>query len=143
MVKLNVDCLHLIFNELENQNSLYSCLLVNKEWCNIVVPILWKKHSWNANLLYNNCGEPERKLFNTIISCLPSSSKKLLSDNDFKSFSTILSKPISFNYISFCEFPNPKIVDKIVRMMFEEFSVEQISVDRRKPFRTRNLQIIC
>ena len=32
MTKLNIDCLHLIFNELQKDiNSLYSCLLVNKE----------------------------------------------------------------------------------------------------------------
>ena len=45
MEKLNVDCLILIFNELRaDNNSLYSCLLVNKEWCHLVVPILWEEY---------------------------------------------------------------------------------------------------
>ena len=70
MEKLNVDCLYLIFNELTNENSLYPCLLVNKEWCNMVVPILWKKYSW-----YEMNEDLEKKLYNTILSCLPSSSK--------------------------------------------------------------------
>src|SRR3954453_2564320 len=122
MVKLNLDCLNLIFDELKgDKNSLLSCLLVNKEWCNIAVPILWKRHSWDGDSWYDSrydyCGNgPERKLFNTILSCLPSSSKKLLSDNNIKLFSTILLKP-TFNYVSFCEFPDAKTVDKIVEMV--------------------------
>ena len=75
-----------------------------------------------------------KKLFNTILSCLPTSPKKLLSDNDIKLPSTILLKPTSFNYISFCEFQNPIIVDKIVGIMLEDFSLGQINI---------NLQIIC
>jgi hypothetical protein len=72
MIKLNVDCLALIFNELqENKNSLYSCLLVNRDWCIVAVPILWKNHSW--------CNKHE-KIFNIILSYLPSSSKQLLSE---------------------------------------------------------------
>ena len=83
----------IIFNELYDRNSLHSCLLVNKEWCNIVVPILWNRYSWSKS---------EKKLFNIILSCLPSSSKQLLSDNDIKLPSTIILKPSLFNYISFC-----------------------------------------
>src|SRR3954454_6274350 len=105
MKKLHIDCLILIFNQLD-KNSLYSCLLVNKEWCDIVVPILWKQHKW------------EEKLLNTILSCLPFSSKQLLSDNDIKLPLTILSKSTLFNYISFCKFPNFYVMDKIIK---EEF----------------------
>src|SRR5437763_16761807 len=103
MIKLNIDCLVLIFNELQtDKNALYSCLLVNKEWCRLVVPILWKNHSWRSPLkMYYG----KEKLFNTILSWLPSSSNQLLSDNDIKLPSTILLKPSSFNYLSFCEFP--------------------------------------
>src|SRR3954464_8646365 len=99
MTKLNVDCLNLIFNELQGDKiSLHSCLLVNKEWCNVVVPILWKERSW-----YESYKVSKKKLFNTMLSCLPSSSRQLLSDNDIKLPSTILLKPTLFNYISFCE----------------------------------------
>src|ERR1044072_2162511 len=112
MEKLNVDCLYLIFNELTDNKSLYSCLLVNKEWCNIVVPILWKKCL--KNYLYGD----EIRLFNTILSCLPLSSKQLLSDNDIKLPSTILLKTPLFNYISFCEFPDSEFVNDIVTMVF-------------------------
>src|SRR5256885_6135904 len=115
MEKLNIDCLILIFNELADKNSLHSCILVNKEWCNIVVPILWKEYS------YENSGQ---KLFNTILSCLSSSSKKFLSDNDIKLPSTIFLKAPLFNYVSFYKFPHGLIV-KIVKMVFgEEFNPE-------------------
>src|SRR5213083_800851 len=105
MTKLNVDCLNLIFDELEeDKNSLHSCLLVNKEWCNIAVPILWKKYS-NVILFKEN--EESKNLVNTILSCLPPSSRQLLSDIDIKLLSTILLKTPLFNYISFCKFPHP------------------------------------
>ena len=113
MNKLNVDCLYLIFYNNLDRISLFPCLLVNKEWCNIVVPILWKTYS----------GYPlrhEEKMDNTILSCLLPSSKQLLSDNNIKLPSTILSNPPLFNYISFCEFPNTYIINKIVQNMFEE-----------------------
>ncbi|GET50803.1 hypothetical protein GLOIN_2v1880770 [Rhizophagus irregularis DAOM 181602=DAOM 197198] len=72
MEEINFDCLVLIFNILKNdKKSLHSCLLVNKKWCNLVVPILWKSYSLD---------EINEKLCNVILSFLPSSSKKLLSD---------------------------------------------------------------
>src|SRR5436190_2037223 len=113
MIKFNMDCLVLIFNETD-KNSLYSCLLVNKEWCSIVVPILWKIFSWHVALgRWWDC-ESAKKLSNTILACLPSSSKKLLSDNGVKLSSEILLRSPLFNYISFCEFPIDEIVSLIV-----------------------------
>jgi hypothetical protein len=54
MEKLNIDCLVLIFDKLRaNRKSLYSCLLVNKEWCHLVVPILWGKHHNYKEKYYN------------------------------------------------------------------------------------------
>src|SRR5438270_11985265 len=111
MNKLNIDCLVLIFNEME-KNSLYSCLLVNKEWCNIVVPILWKKFSWNWHSLYGEVSNSEKRLFNTILSCLLLSSKQLLSDNGIKLPSAVLKGVPLFNYIGFCEFPTHYIINK-------------------------------
>src|ERR1051326_646165 len=88
MAKLNVDCLFRIFNQV-NKNSLHSCLFVNKEWCNIAVPILWKKYSKNFLFIEK---ENRKKISNTIFSCLPLSSRQLLSDNDIKLSSIILLK---------------------------------------------------
>ncbi|CAB5303670.1 hypothetical protein RhiirA1_540293 [Rhizophagus irregularis] len=116
MIKLNLDCFNLILKESRlNKKSLYSCLLVNKEWCNLVVPILWKKYSW-----YCNHKESENKIFNIILSCLSTSSKQFLFDNNIKLPSTIFLKPLSFNYISFCEFPRAGIIDNIKDMIFKD-----------------------
>src|ERR1044071_3946096 len=42
-IKLNRDILYLLFEELQSDpKSLFSCLLVNRLWCETVVPILWK-----------------------------------------------------------------------------------------------------
>ena len=68
MEKLNVDCLNLIFNELQaDEASLYSCLLVNKEWCSVVAPILWKEHSTFGVWYYGI--ESSEKFYSTILSC--------------------------------------------------------------------------
>ncbi|CAG8576558.1 20281_t:CDS:2 [Rhizophagus irregularis] len=112
MLRLNVDCLVLIFDELQDKESLYSCLLVNREWCRLVVPILWKNYSW--------CNVDEFNFFNTILSWLSTSSKKILSDNDIKLPSTTLLKPPLFNYISFCRFPETEIINRMIEMVLEK-----------------------
>src|SRR3954453_3288350 len=113
MINFKVDFFNLIFNELRDKNSLHSCLLVNKEWCNIVVPILWKEYSLHGENSQNE------KLFNTILSCLPSSSKQLLFYNDIKLPSTILLKTPLFNYIRFCKFPKTDFINKIIKMVYK------------------------
>jgi hypothetical protein len=116
MKKLNIDCLILIFNELRADNkSLYSCLLVNKEWCHLIVPILWEKYPY-----YFNHEKSKEKFSNTILSCLPTSSKQLLFDNNIKLPSTILSKSPTFNYINSCKFLKANIVDNIINMVYKE-----------------------
>src|SRR5688572_4480795 len=114
MSKLNLDVLMFIFNELQSdKKSLYSCLLVNREWCRIVVPILWKSAWFNDQ-------ESEQKVFSIILFCLPSYSKQLLSDYDVKlqlplRFST---KPL-FKYISFCAFPDNSTVYNMTEMILK------------------------
>ncbi|GBB98245.1 hypothetical protein RclHR1_03180010 [Rhizophagus clarus] len=109
----------LIFDKLQkDRNSLHSCLLVNKKWCKIIIPILWKKHAWNLQLTI----ESVKKLSNILLSFLPSSSKKLLSDHGIELPSTILlyKFPLLFNYISFCNFPRQINVNNIIHMVLGE-----------------------
>jgi hypothetical protein len=114
MIRFNLDCLSLIFNELESdKKSLYSCILVNRQWCQLIVPILWRKYP----LYYEKSG---KKLFNTILSGLPTSSKQLLFDNNIKLPLTILSKPLLFNYVSFCKYLETGTINGFIEMMFEE-----------------------
>ena len=77
-----VDCLNLIFDELQaNKNTLHSCLLVNREWCHLVVPILWRKLYLQNYYIRRN---REKTLCSTILSCLSPSSRQLLFDNGIK-----------------------------------------------------------
>src|ERR1700722_5311371 len=92
MSQLPVDCLNEIFEYLENEGeTLLSCLLVNRLWCEVAVRILWRS-AWNYCPLN----------IRTLIACLPNESKEILHKNGI----TILaptSKPPMFNYASFCK----------------------------------------
>ncbi|PKC75717.1 hypothetical protein RhiirA1_448506 [Rhizophagus irregularis] len=128
MSRLNPDILILIFDKLQyDKKSLYSCILVNREWCRIVVPILWK-------VTWYNDEKSERKLFNTILFCLPISSKQLLIDNGVKLQLSLMTGQPLFKYISFCTFPNNSIVYKMIEMVLVDdySSLKQMKRDLLK-----------
>jgi hypothetical protein len=112
MEKLNIDCLILIFNK--SWASLHSCLLVNREWCHLVVPILWEEcpNFYESKLI--------EKYFNVILSYLPSSSKQRLFNCNIKLPSTIFLKPLTFNYISYCKSLDYRIVNDIINTVLKE-----------------------
>ncbi|GBB90993.1 hypothetical protein RclHR1_18080003 [Rhizophagus clarus] len=92
MSQLSFDCLMDIFDYLENDKiSLFSCLLVNKLWCNISVRILWKDSS-----------NYSPQTFRTLIICLLNESKEDISKNK-NNLSSPIPKPPMFNYASFCK----------------------------------------
>ena len=71
MSQLTTDCLNYIFEYLEDdKDTLYSCILVNRLWCEISVRFFWSDSSH-----YNTSN------FRTLISCLPNESKEMLSKN--------------------------------------------------------------
>src|SRR6266542_2276806 len=82
--QLSADCLNEIFKYLDDKVDLYSCLLVDRLWCEVSVRILWK-------IIRN---------YNTLIICLPNESKEVLYKNGFI-LSTSTSKPPLFNYVTF------------------------------------------
>jgi hypothetical protein len=90
------DILYPIFEELQyDKESLASCLRVNKTWCEIVVPILWR-NPWEY-LTH----EKKELLLNVIISHLTDEAKYRLKQH-FSSSTNSYKKPL-FNYISFCK----------------------------------------
>src|SRR5581483_8219299 len=92
MSKLPVDCLNEIFEYLEDDRiTLYSCLLVNRSWCEVSVRIYWKD-VWNYGI----------SNFSALIACLPNESKEILSKNGI-TISIPISKSPTFNYVSFCK----------------------------------------
>ncbi|RIA88721.1 hypothetical protein C1645_825958 [Glomus cerebriforme] len=87
MLQFSADCLSEIFEYLEEDKTLCSCILVNKLWCKISVRILWRRI----------------RNYNTLITCLPNESKEVLSRNGII-ISTSTSEHPMFNYASFCKY---------------------------------------
>src|SRR6266536_2427195 len=121
MSKLNRDVIYLIFQNLQDdKNSLYSCLLVNKTWCEIIIPILWK-NPWK----YLRRGN-DKLLLKVIISHLSDESKNDLSQeiNFLKGSYESYQKPL-FDYISFCRYLNLREIEKIITTF--TFNEDEIS----------------
>src|SRR6266498_2847040 len=102
MSQLTADCLDEIFEYLENDRiTLYSCLLVNRLWCEVSVRFLWRTI----------------RNYNTLIACLPNESKEILYNNKII-FSTSTSKPPIFNYVSFCKSLSVSDVNRNIEKLF-------------------------
>jgi hypothetical protein len=115
MTKLNRDVLYLILKEFHNnKEALYSCLLVNKTWYEIIIPILWK-NPWKFYLNYLD----KQYLLNAIISHLSNESKNNLYSQGIN-FSTNIHKRPLIKYISFCRHLNlGKIKEMIMKSVME------------------------
>ncbi|RIA88629.1 hypothetical protein C1645_826092 [Glomus cerebriforme] len=90
------DCLTIIFRCLTTNKDLHSCLLVNKFWANVVVPILWEAPFRNTYDFIPSC-----KIIPTYIACLPDESKKILSKEYNGKYKQRLTNTPLFNYPSF------------------------------------------
>ncbi|PKY14904.1 hypothetical protein RhiirB3_427000 [Rhizophagus irregularis] len=100
MRRLPIDCLNNIFECLEDdQKALYSCLLVNRLWCQISVRILWRRI----------------RNYNTLIACLPNESRKVLYENGI---SIPNSKSPIFNYASFCKILSVDQINLKIEQLF-------------------------
>src|SRR5688500_3189396 len=95
MSKLNKDILFLILVELKiDRKSLYSCLLVNRTWCETTVLILWK------DPLKLCPSDNKRILLDVILLHLPEESRDILKNQEIVFFTELCQCPL-FNYISF------------------------------------------
>src|SRR5204862_1714539 len=102
MSKLNKDVLFLILVELQNdRKSLYSCLLVNRTWCETTVPILWKIPGQ-----YYPTEKAMNILFNVIILHLSEESRNILKNQGIDFFTTRKYQRPLFNYICYWRYLN-------------------------------------
>src|ERR1044072_8230557 len=98
MSKLNRDILYLTFKELQyDKNTLHSCLLVNKLWCENIIPILWK-NPWKHL-------KEERRRSSMLNVILSHSSNELKNHLKEKGIYILYQNPL-FDYISFCRHLN-------------------------------------
>ncbi|RIA92880.1 hypothetical protein C1645_820071 [Glomus cerebriforme] len=118
MSKINRDILYLIFEEFyDDKKSLSSFLLVNKTWCEIILPILWK-NPWK-----DLTREKEKLLLYVIISHL-SDENKFKQTIDFLKNS--YQRPL-FNYISFCRHLNFNVIKRIISTHYFLYYAEIIN----------------
>ncbi|GBC11261.1 uncharacterized protein OCT59_025599 [Rhizophagus irregularis] len=109
MSKLNRDVLYLIFKELHNDKyTLHSCLLVNKTWCEVAIPILWR-NPWK----YLNYSKG-KFLLDVIISHLSDESMKNIKSQGIDFTINSYKKP-SFNYINFFKHLNLNAIKELVK----------------------------
>ena len=107
MPKLIKDIIFLILEELQNdRKALYSCLMVNRTWCETTVPILWEnphptKYSKNIKLVY------------TMFLHLSEESREILKNQEIDLFTETSQRPL-FNYISFWRYLNLRSLDWIL-----------------------------
>jgi hypothetical protein len=125
MFKLNKDILFLIFEELKDDSkSLFSCLMVNRPWCETVIPILWRNPWCYNGIIYNN----KNYLFATIAFYLSDDIKEYLTRQGIQ-LPSVSSKSLSFDYLSFCRSINIDIINKIISigssLAYNQFLLQQ------------------
>ena len=113
--QLPTDCLNEIFESLEDKADLRSCLLVNRLWCEVSVPILW------TNI----------QNYKTLINCLPNESKEIFYKNGII-ISTPTSKPPLFNYASFIKNLSIDTVSRKINNLLK----------KRQPFRSDDKKLL-
>src|SRR5207248_11555942 len=87
--------------------SLYSCLFINREWCQTAVPFLWK-NPWKK--IDSQCEDRYKSLFKCFLMMMSKGSKdflKMKSINFLIEDIFSLQKPL-FNYARFC-----KVIDSL------------------------------
>jgi len=101
----------LLFEELQNDSrSLFSCLLVNRLWCETVVPILWKNPwCYEDNINYQG----KKSLYNIITFYLPNDVIEFLRNQGIE-FPLSSHQSLSFDYLSFCRSINVEVVKDII-----------------------------
>jgi hypothetical protein len=106
MSKLNKDILFLLFEELQdNSKFLFSCLMVNRIWCETVIPILWR-NPWRYPIHDHN----KNSLYSILTSYLSNDIKEILSKKGIQ----ISGQSLAFDYLSFCRSIDIKIIDDII-----------------------------
>src|SRR6266542_543601 len=108
---VNRDILYLTLKELQNdKKALFSCLTVNKTWCEIIIPILWRD-PWKYL-------KEKKLLLNVIISHLSDESRNNLKSQGVNFPIYPYQRPL-FNYISFCKHLNLNILNEMINIVYD------------------------
>src|SRR6266540_1100182 len=120
MSQLNRDILFLLFEELQDDSkSLFSCLLVNRLWCETVVPILWRD-PWRFKDSVNY--QKKSSLYYIITFSLSNDIKEFLTSQGIQlypiSYQSLSFDYLSFDYLSFCKSNNTNIIKNLISIGF-------------------------
>jgi hypothetical protein len=125
MSKLNKDTLFLIIEELQDDSkSLFSCLMVNRLWCETVVPVLWR-NPWS----YNGINYRNKNYLFIILACyLIDDIKKFITEQEIY-LNLIVVKSHLFDYLSFCRSINVNTLNSIFSigssLAYNQFFMQQ------------------
>ncbi|CAG8484649.1 hypothetical protein GLOIN_2v1764020 [Rhizophagus irregularis DAOM 181602=DAOM 197198] len=125
MSNLNKDTLFLIFEELrDDSKSLFSCLMVNRIWCETVVPVLWR-NPWSYNgINYRN----KSYLFIILANYLFDDIKKFITEQGIY-LNSVVVKSLLFDYLSFCRSINVDNLNSIFSigssLAYNQFFMQQ------------------
>ncbi|RIA98387.1 hypothetical protein C1645_812802 [Glomus cerebriforme] len=135
--RLTPDCLEDIFEYLrDDRSSLLSCLLVNRLWCRLVIHLIWRDPFFAMDSNENSLSS----IIQTYISCLPDTSKQIISkisNTDENVF--IQQKPlfIYLKYLQVLDFENlsnalriwHKKYDKSYDVSIPIFTIPKLIID--------------
>jgi hypothetical protein len=118
MSELIPDIFALIIKELDDDhNTLFNCLLVNKLWCKLTIPILWRD-CLNRNFKLRSYDEKSISLIKILFTFLSKKSKNSLIKKEID-LSFIQTQEPLFNYISFCRSIVTFDVTNIIKYCFD------------------------
>ncbi|RGB41685.1 hypothetical protein C1646_810535 [Rhizophagus diaphanus] len=144
MTKLYEDVLILILEELQyDKKTLYSCLLVNRTWCEKTVSILWKflgQYHTNSADNINSLNT----LFNVIIKHLSKESKDFLKNRGIELFKETDQKKPLFNYINFLKCLDLQLLERMLTCIknVEDYKISIIRNEILKLFINENKKFI-
>jgi hypothetical protein len=140
MMKLNKDVLFLIAENLQDDmTSLYSCLLVDRSWCEAMVSILWKIP---GRMILTK--EAEDKLFNVILLHLSKESRDNLKKQEIDLFKENY-RTTSFNYINFWRHLDLHLLEIMISRNLRNLKKSKISMIKNellKLFVNKNTKFI-
>jgi hypothetical protein len=132
------DIIFLILEQLQDdRKTLYSCLLVNRIWCETTVPFLWKFPG-----KYTPTNNAVNILFNVILSHLSKESRNILKVQKIKLFKKIYQRPL-FNYINYWRYLNLGFLENMIRSKkIEESKLTIMRGEILKLFINKNTKFI-
>ncbi|RGB25484.1 hypothetical protein C1646_820997 [Rhizophagus diaphanus] len=127
MSKLNKDVIFLILKELQNDpNSFYSCLLINRIWCETTVPILWKNPTKLFRGYKRKC-KASKSLLNIILSHISEESRNDLKNQGIDLFTEIQKKPL-FNYIRYWKYLDLNFLECLLNVLGTSTNIEKSKI---------------